>query len=429
MAQSGNSPVQEPRLPPAPGPSPAPGATFAPFRYPAFRAIWIANLCSQLGSMIQSIAAAWLMTELTRSHTLIAAVQASASLPILLFGVVAGAIADNFDRRRIMLAAQSGMLLCSALLALVTWLGLIGPWGLLAATLAVGTGTALNAPAWQASVRAQVGARDLPQAISLNTIAVNLGRSVGPALGGVLVAAAGVAAAFAINALSFVALIVVLLAWRPETPPPTRAPMLHSIRAGIAFCRASDPVRRILLRGLCVGIGGAGLQSLLPAVIRDAVGGGEVALGSTLAAFGAGSIAGALCGTALRRRIGAEAVVRLGALAYAAAILGLALLHQLAWLLPAIALGGVGFTFCFTTINVAMQLRSPEAILGRCMAIYQAVSFGGMAVGAWLWGGLADLANVTVALGSAAGFLLLGTLVLGELMPLPKRGEGVVLQP
>lgn len=423
MPDSGTLPTGDP------APPRAPGSTFAPFRYPAFRAIWTANLCSQLGSMIQSIAAAWLMTELTRSHTLIAAVQASATLPILLFGVVAGAIADNFDRRRIMLAAQTGMLICSALLALVTWLGQIGPWGLLLATLAVGTGTALNAPAWQASVRAQVAARDLPQAISLNTIAVNLGRSVGPALGGVLVAAAGVAAAFAINALSFVALIVVLLAWRPELSPPVRGPMLRSIRAGLAFCWSSDPVRRILLRGLCVGIGGAALQSLLPAVIRDSVGGGEVALGSTLAAFGTGSIAGALCGTALRRRIGAEAMVRLGTLAYAAAILGLALIRHLDWLLPAIALGGVGFTFCFTTINVAMQLRSPEAILGRCMAIYQAVSFGGMAVGAWLWGGLADLVNVTVALGAAAGFLLVGVLVLGQLMPLPRPGEGVVLQP
>lgn len=415
-------------LPGDPPPLP-PGSTFAPFRYPAFRAIWTANLCSQLGSMIQSIAAAWLMTDLTRSHTLIAAVSASATLPILLFGVVAGAIADNFDRRRIMLAAQTAMLLCSALLALVTWLGQIGPWGLLAATLAVGTGTALNAPAWQASVRAQVGPRDLPQAISLNTIAVNLGRSVGPALGGLLVAAAGVAAAFAINALSFVALIVVLLAWRPELPPPARGPILRSIRAGLAFCWSSDPVRRILLRGLVIGIGSAALQSLLPAVIRDAVGGGELALGATLAAFGVGSIAGALGGTGLRRRFGAEALVRLGTLAYAMAILGLALLHQLTWLVPAIALGGVGFSFCFTTINVAMQLRSPEAILGRCMAIYQAVCFGGMALGAWLWGGLADLINATVSLGLAALFLLVGTLVLGQLMPLPRRGEGVVLHP
>ena len=161
----------------------ATGAVLAPFRYPAFRAIWTANLASNLGSMIQSVAAAWLMTELTRSHALIALVQASVTLPILLFGVFAGAIADNFDRRRIMLAAQGGMLVVSALLALVSYRGGLAPWSLLGFTLLVGIGTALNGPAWQASVRAQVGRQDLAQAITLNSIAFNLARSVGPALG------------------------------------------------------------------------------------------------------------------------------------------------------------------------------------------------------------------------------------------------------
>lgn len=423
--------MTEPRQdhPRSPAQAPSHGGTFAPFRYPAFRSIWTANLFSQLGSMIQSIAAAWLMTELTRSHTLIAAVQASATLPILLFGVFAGAIADNYDRRRIMLAAQIGMLIASAVLAALTWKGVIGPYGLLFFTLAVGVGTALNAPAWQASVRVQVEPRDLPQAISLNTIAVNLGRSVGPALGGVLVAATSVALAFALNAVSFLALIVVLLRWRPDVPPPVRRPMLPSIRTGLAYCAQSDPVRRVLIRGLCVGIGGSALQSLLPAVVRDSLHADELAFGAMLAGFGLGSIAGALVVTKLRRRIGAEAVVRLGAIAYAVAILALGLADRMVVLLPFLVLGGFAFTFCFTTINVAMQFRSPEEILGRCMAIYQAVSFGGMAVGAWLWGGLADLASAQAALGAAAAFLLVTTLVLGLFAPLPRPGEGVMLRP
>src|ERR1700712_5723895 len=147
-----------------------PGGALAPFRYPAFRAIWLANLASSIGSMIQSVGAAWLMTDLTTSHRLLALVQSSATVPILLFGVFAGAIADNFDRRRVMLAAQRGMLVASAGLAALTWAGMITPYLLIFFTLAVGTGTALNAPAWQASVRQQVGLRDLPQAISLNTI-------------------------------------------------------------------------------------------------------------------------------------------------------------------------------------------------------------------------------------------------------------------
>ena len=420
--------MADPRDSPVTVSAPALGGTFAPFRYPAFRAIWSANLFSQLGSSIQSIAAAWLMTELTRSHTLIAAVQASATAPILLIGVFSGAIADNFERRRVMLAAQIAMLVCSAALAAITALGLIGPYGLLAFTLAVGTGTALNAPAWQASVRAQVGVRDLPQAISLNTIALNLARSIGPALGGGLVAALGVAAAFGINAASFLAMIVVLWRWRPDLPPPVRRPMLPSIRAGLAFCAGSDPVRRILLRGLCVGIGGAALQSLLPVVIRDRLGAGELAFGLLLAGFGMGSIGGALVVSRLHRSWGGETMVRIGTLAYATAILGLALMDRAVWLFPFIVLGGLAFTFCFTTINVAMQLRAPEAILGRCMAIYQSVSFGGMAIGSWTCGVLSDRVGMTVALGLAAGFLLVATLVLGALAPLPRPGEGVVLK-
>lgn len=232
-------------MPSNPGPSRtrkgllAPGKTLAPFGYPAFRAIWIANLVSNLGSMIQSVAAAWLMTDLTNSHVLIALVQASTTLPIMAFGVFAGAIADNFDRRRVMLAAQSGMLLVSTALALVSWAGMIGPWSLLLFTLLVGIGTALNSPAWQASVRAQVGKRDLPQAISLNSVAFNLARSVGPALGGVLISLWSTSLAFALNALSYTLLIVVLLRWRPQISPPRRIPMMASIAIGLRFCAGS----------------------------------------------------------------------------------------------------------------------------------------------------------------------------------------------
>ena len=193
--------------------------------------------------MIQSVGAAWLMTDLTKSHQLIALVQASTTLPVMLLALLAGAIADNHDRRLVMLAAQVCMLLASALLAALTWLGMIGPFSLLALTLTVGAGTALNGPAWQASVRLQVGKEDLPQAISINTIAFNLARSVGPAVGGLLISLAGPATAFALNSLSYIALIAVLLRWRPEMPPRQSQPIVASMVAGVKFCAASSPVR------------------------------------------------------------------------------------------------------------------------------------------------------------------------------------------
>ncbi len=401
--------------------------TFGPFRYPAFKAIWLANLISSLGATIQSVAAAWLMTELTDSHTLIAMVQASTTIPIMLLSVFAGAIADNFDRRRVMLAAQAGMLAVSALLALLAGLGALTPWLLLGLTLAVGTGTALNTPAWQASVRMQVGPNDLPQAIALNSVAFNLARSVGPALGGVLLTLSGAPLAFAINAASYVALIGVLAWWRPEAPSRRREPMLAAIGRGLAYCRQSSPIRRVLLRGLAFGFGAAGYQALIPALARDQLGSGELGFGLVLGAFGLGSIIAALWASPLRRQWGSEVAMVAATLGFALAQLVLAAASSLPLAVFATFAGGASWVLAMTSLNVAMQLRSPEAILGRCLSIHQAVTFGGMALGAMVWGILADLVGLTGAVRLAALWLILTLPLLHVFAPMPTREEGRVL--
>ncbi len=415
-------------MPPAPPPRSgltAPGRALAPFRFPAFRAIWIANRTSNIGSMIQSTGAAWLMTELTSSHQLVALVQASTTTPIMLLAVFAGAIADNYDRRHVMLAAQSAMLAASALLALLTWSGAIDEVSLLVLTLAVGCGTALNGPAWQASVRLQVGPGDLSQAISLNTIAFNLARSVGPALGGLLISLTSPALAFALNALSFVALIAVLLRWRPEQPPRTRQPMLTSIAVGLRFCAGSSPVRRVLLRGVLFGFGAAGYSALLPVLVRSRLHGTEIDYGLLLGAFGLGSILTALWVAPARRRFGSEAVVSVSTLVFALAMFPVARAASLGPMMLAALVAGGGWVATLTSLNVAMQLRSPEAILGRCLSIYQAATFGGMALGAYGVGLLADLAGAQQAIEAAALFLL-ATLALRWLAPMPSPREGRV---
>ena len=403
----------------------APGGSLAPFRYPAFRAIWIANLASNVGSMIQAVGAAWLMTELTPQHRLIALVQASNTLPIMLLGLFAGAIADNYDRRRVMIAAQSMMLAVSAILALLAWRGLVGPYMLLAMTLAVGMGTALNGPAWQASVRLQVGHRDLPQAISLNAIAFNLARSVGPALGGLIISVWNPSLAFALNAVSYVGMVVVLLRWRPETTRPTPQPMLRSIMVGVQFCAHSGPIRRVLLRGAAFGVGAIACQALLPGIARDQLHSSAVGYGVMLGAFGIGSITTALFIGSLRRRHGAEWVVTWATTAFLAGQLLLAEAHGLTLAIPAMLLAGGGFVATMTSLNVAMQLRSPEAILGRCLSLYQAIVFGAMAVGAYGWGALADRYGLVVAIRMGAGWLAL-TLLLRFVIPMPRREEGRV---
>ena len=403
-------------------------SALSPFRWPAFRSIWFANLASALGSMIQMIAAAWLMTELTDSHLLVALVQASVAIPVLLFGVVAGVIADNYDRRKVMLAANIGMLVLSALLAVLTWADAVAPWSLLGLTLLIGGGFALNGPAWQASVRMQVPHRDIPQAISLNTIAFNLARSVGPAIGGLLLSFWGAELAFTANAASYLVMIVVLMRWRPRaTGRADKHPVFPAIVEGLRYCISSSPLRRVLARGFAFGFGIVGFQALVPLVAREQLQGDEFDFGLLLGAFGVGSIMTALWVSAARRRFGTEAIVSAGMASSALAIAGLAFAPTLAAALLAGLVAGGGFVATQTSLNVSMQLRSPEAILGRCLAIFQAMAFGGMALGSWLWGALSDSFGLKIALPAAGGWLLLSLIVLRSIAPMPKIGEGHVV--
>jgi MFS family permease len=402
------------------------GSAFSPFRYPVFRAIWTANLFSNLGATLQSVGAAWLMTELTPSHQLVALVQASATVPIMLFGVFAGAIADNYDRRTVMLCAQVGMLLVSAALAALTYAGWISPFLLLAFTLTVGIGTALNSPAWQASVRQQVDPRELPQAIALNSISFNIARSVGPALGGVLISVWDVSFAFLINALSYIGLIAVLLWWKPPPRQVNRRRILPAVAVGIRYCAASVPLRRILLRGFALGFSLAAYQALLPTVVSDHIGGDEFDFGLMLGLFGIGSIVTAPFLRTILRKIGLEGILALGSAMLVFSLSLIAEVHDLIYALPAAFVTGMAWVLILTTINTAVQMRSPDDILGRCLSVYQAVTFGGMALGSWVWGAVADWKDLPFALHAGSVFLVVSFIVLRIVAPLPRLGEGVL---
>lgn len=406
----------------------APASTFSPFRYPVFRAIWIANLFSNLGSTLQGVGAAWLMTELTTSHQLVALVQASATVPIMLLGVFAGAIADNYDRRQVMLVAQVGMLVVSALLAALAYAGLLNPGLLLAFTLSVGIGTALNSPAWQASVRQQVEPREIPQAIALNSISFNIARSIGPALGGMLISIFDVSFAFAINAVSYIGLIGVLLWWKPEPRPVERRPILPAVGVGIRFCATNGPLRRILVRGFALGFSLAAYQSLLPTVVSGHMHGDELDFGLMLGLFGIGSIVAAPFTGPIRRKIGLEGILALGAAMFVFSLSLMAEVHTIVLALPGAFVAGMAWVMILTTLNTAVQLRSPDAILGRCLSIYQAVTFGGMALGSWTWGALADWRDLPFALHAGSIFLVVSFALLRLVAPLPKSGEGIIRQ-
>ena len=396
----------------------------SPFSVPVFREIWFASLASNFGGLIQSVGAAWMMTSLSASPLLIALVPAATTLPIMLLSLWAGAVADNLERRKVMIACQAFMLLVSALLAATAWAGWMTPWLLLGFTFLLGCATAINGPAWQASVGDMVPRAVLPSAVAMNSMGFNLARSVGPALGGVIVATAGAAAAFVTNAVSYLGLLAVLARWRPELPPKLlpRERLGVAMLAGLGYVSMSPKIKLVLLRAGIFGLGAAAVSALMPLVARDLLGGGALTFGVTSGAFGFGAVLGALSSRRLRTRYSVEAIVRSAALALA---LGTAMTGASSWLwvaLPGYMLAGAGWVLALSTFNVSVQMSAPRWVVARAVALYQMVAFGGMAGGAWLFGWIAEHQGVVISLYVAAGVQFLAA-ILGLWRPLPQIGD------
>jgi MFS family permease len=399
-------------------------SALAPLRVPVFRAIWLATLASNFGGLIQAVGAAWMMTMLTSSADMVALVQASTTLPIMLFSLASGAVADSFGRRGVMLTAQLFMLAVSACLAVFAWQDLLTPWRLLAFTFLVGCGTALNNPAWQASVGDMVPRTQLPAAVALNSVGFNLTRSVGPAVGGAIVAAAGAAAAFAVNAATYLAPIAVLLRWRPEpvSSPLPRERLGPAMGAGLRYVAMSPNILKVLLRAFLFGLTTIAVLALLPLVARHLVQGGPLTYGVLLGAFGIGAIGGAVLTGRLRDRLTSEAIVRCAFAGFAACGAGLAFSPN-AWLSGIATLaGGASWVLALALFNVTVQLSTPRWVVGRALALYQTAAFGGMALGSWLWGELAEARDPATALLAAAAAMLAAGLV-GVWLPVPGRAD------
>lgn len=396
---------------------------------PLFRNVWVASLLSNFGSQIQAVGAAWLMTAIAGSADMVALVQSAVALPVMLLSLVAGALADSHDRRIVMLTAQTVMFVVSLTLALVAWAGLATPWLLLLFTFLLGCGAALNLPAWQASVGDMVPRPALPQAVALNSMGFNLARSLGPALGGAVVALAGAAAAFAVNALSYLALIVVLLRWRPERPDDAlpRESLGPAMLTGVRYVLLSPAVLRVLVRGAIFGFGAVAVQALLPLIARGPVGGGPLTYGLLLGAFGIGAVGGALGSTRLRARLSTEGLVRLSALAFAASLAVTALVSHPAALAAALLVAGTGWVLALSSFNVSVQMATPRWVVARALSLYQMATFGGMAGGSAVWGLLAEGAGLGTALLTAAAALALCA-AMGLRLPLAES-EGRDLGP
>lgn len=385
-------------------------SAFSPFRYRTFLLLWATSQASNLGGLIQGVGASWQMTSLTQSSAMIALVQASNALPIMLFSLLAGALADSRDKRRIMLAAQGLMIGASMALTAFAFLGWLTPWGLLGFTFLIGVGTALNNPAWQASLGEIVPREVLPEAVSLNSMGFNLMRSVGPALGGAIVAAFGAAWAFLINACSYLPLLTMLIGWRPPVRSDAlpREPFAAAVGAGLRYAAMSPNLLKVMLRGGLFGLGAVAILALLPLVARDLLGGDAFIYGVLLGGFGLGAIGGGLLNARLRLAMSSEWLVRGAFLGFA---LGLALmsLGRSLWVtLPATLVCGACWVLALSLFNTTVQLSSPRWVVGRTLAMYQMATFGGMAAGSWLWGAAASGLGIGGALALAAAALVMG---------------------
>ena len=392
----------------------------APLSNKLFRDIWVANNISNLGGLIQAVGAAWMMTSISTSENMVALVQASTTLPIMLFSLFSGAIADSFDRRQVVVIAQWFMFLVSTGLAVFAYLGWITPWWLLTFTFLIGVGTALNNPAWQAAVGDLVPRDNVAGAVSLNSMGFNIVRSVGPAIGGAIVAAGGAALAFAANAISYLALIWALRAWKSEklqTALP-REQMGPAMQAGLRYVSMSPNLIKVFFRSCIFGLSSVAILALMPIVARDIIKGGPLTYGFMLGAFGVGAIAGAFSNAWLREKLTSENIVRLAFAGFALseALMGATSSGLIAGL--AAIVGGACWVVALSLFNTIVQLSTPRWVVGRALSFYQTASFGGMAAGSWLWGAVAENNNVSLAL-SIAAIVTGGGVIIGFFLPMP----------
>lgn len=393
----------------------------APLQRTTFRRIWLASLLSNAGLLIQGVGAAWAMTEMSTDAEMVALVSTASTLPAMIISIPAGAIADMYDRRIISLVATILTFCGSVALALLSLAGLLTPYWLLSLCFVIASGTALFGPAWQASVSEQVPTDELPAAIALNSVNYNIARSFGPALGGLIVAAAGAVASFITNALVYIPLIITLFFWKREQEPSRLPPegLMRAMVSGARYVMHSPPIRVVLLRSLVVGLAGASAQALLPLIARDFLGGDALTYGILLGAFGLGAVIAGFNATAIQGRFPKESSARVLSLCMALSIAVMSLSSSL--LLTALALivmGGCWIT-SLVLFNVSVQFSAPRWVSGRALAAYRMSSNAGLAVGGWLCGVLADATSLQTSLILSAAFMLMTTL-LGMRQPLPE---------
>ena len=382
-----------------------------------FRHLWLAVILSFLGHFVHVIACAWVMTDLTHSATMVALIQTAASLPMALLSLVSGGLADVFDRRRVMFAAEIGMLGVSLLLVAFSAAGAHSPTSLLVLIFMVSLGSTVLVPSWQVSLGDLVEVEALPEAISLHTVGANIIKTIGPFVGGLVLASFGATLTFAFSTLGYIPALIALARWRrPSTASGAR--LFPAIAEGLTYFRRTPRlfpvVERIFLFGMC----SIAVLSLLPLVARNHLGGDAGIYGLLFGGYGLGAI---LCGLAmrpLRRRFGIERVISATIAINAVAVIALGQSDQLGVAFLASTASGGGWLLVLTLLNSTLQLSSPRPLVGRMVSIFMTFTYVGIALGGWIWGSLAERIGTDTAL-MLAGMAMAAIVPFGWWRPLP----------
>jgi MFS family permease len=376
-----------------PGTTDVEGPAWSPFRYTIFTVLWVATVVSNTGSWMQSAAAGWLMTTLSPEPLNVALVQAATTLPMFLFSLPAGALADIVDRRRLLIVVQIAAVAIAALFAIFVWLEWITPNCLLTFLFRTGIATVLAMPPWQAVVPQLVPKKELRSAVALNGVGLNISRALGPALAGVAIGALGMAAPYWINALSTFAVVGALIWWRPPQSIAQSLPVerfVSAIRSGLRYALYNPDLRATLIRSAGFFPLASVYWALLPLLVRAQIAGGPETYGILLGAIGAGAVCGAFVLPAAAK-LGADRVMTGATVGTALALVLFAIAREPVTGLVACVFAGISWVAAIATLNVSAQFALPGWVRGRGMAMFATAQFAGLAVGSIVWGQAAQV--------------------------------------
>ncbi|MEM7236948.1 MAG: MFS transporter [Pseudomonadota bacterium] len=380
-------------------------SAWAPFRSSSFAVLWTATVLSNIGTWMHDVGASWLMTELSPSPAIVALVQAATTLPVSCFALLAGAIADIVDRRRLLIVINIAMAAVATVFTLLVAAEMVTPVLLLIFTFLLGTGFAFMAPAWQAVVPSLVTSPVLPAAVSMNSMGINISRAIGPALAGFLIVSVGLTVPFALNVVSVLCIVAALLWWRPEQATAHSLPPEHvlgAMKAGLRFAANSAPLQQTLVRAVAFFLFASAYWAMLPLIAKTVLGGGAALYGVLLACVGAGAVLGALVMPRVRKRLGPDWTVAAGSLGTSLVLVLFAITPSEILAGIAAGFGGICWIAVLSSLNVSAQTALPNWVRARGLSVFLTAFFGTMTLGSLLWGQAAELYGIPTALLLAA---------------------------